>query len=161
MRAIHRWARLRDGLRIEASVKARRSFDGSLGYAAFAICLSGSGEPVGSISLVRPRCDATQLGPDYEFEVSYWIARPLWGQGMTLEAVGAMQRYAFETLGCEALWCGCREDNDGSRRVQRRCGFVPRHVEHDVTCGLLGDICTECYSRLTREERYKRRDAER
>lgn len=118
----------------------------------FAICLAEADEPVGSIGLMPPRCESNSQRGGLEFEVGYWIAKPFWGRGFAPEAVRAMQRYAFDTLGCKALWCGYYEGNNKSLRVQQKSGFVPHHVERDVLCELMGDVRTECFTYLTRED---------
>lgn len=118
----------------------------------FAICLAEADEPVGSIGLMPPRCESNSQRGGLEFEVGYWIAKPFWGRGFAPEAVRAVQRYAFETLGCKALWCGYYEGNNKSLRVQQKCGFVPHHVERDVPCELMDDVRTEYFTYLTRED---------
>lgn len=118
----------------------------------FAICLPETDEPVGSIGLMPPRCELNRRDDGLELEVGYWIAKPFWGRGFAPEAVRAMQRYAFDTLGCKALWCGYYEGNNKSLRVQQKCGFAPHHVERDVLCELMGDVRTECFTYLTRED---------
>lgn len=118
----------------------------------FAVCLKETGEPVGCIGLTTPRCDATRLGPGRELEVGYWIGKPFWGRGLAPEAVCALERYAFETLGCDALWCGHYEGNDRSRRVMEKCGFTPHHVEKGTPVDLLDNVATEHFMRLTRED---------
>ena len=115
----------------------------------FAVCLAATDEPVGSIGLMPSRCETSHQGDGLELEVGYWIAKPFWGRGFAPEAVRAMQRYAFETLGCKALWCGYYEGNNKSLRVQQKCGFAPHHVEYDVPCELMGDVRTEHFTYLT------------
>ena len=115
----------------------------------FAVCLAATDEPVGSIGLMPSRCETSHQGDGLELEVGYWIAKPFWGRGFAPEAVRAMQRYAFETLGCKALWCGYYEGNSKSLRVQQKCGFAPHHVEYDVPCELMGDVRTEYFTHLT------------
>ena len=107
---------------------------------------------MGSIGLMPSRCESNRRDDGLELEVGYWIAKPFWGRGFAPEAVRAMQRYAFETLGCKALWCGYYEGNNKSLRVQQKCGFVPHHVERDVSCELMGDVRTEYFTFLTRED---------
>ena len=101
------------------------------------------------IGLMPSRCESNCQGTGLELEVGYWIAKPFWGRGFAPEAVRAMQRYAFETLGCKALWCGYYEGNNKSLRVQQKCGFAPHHVERDVPCELMGDVRTEHFTYLT------------
>ncbi len=111
----------------------------------------------GSCRLAASR---TAKEADSEFEVGYWIAKPFWGRGFAPEAVRAMQRYAFDTLGCKALWCGYYEGNNKSLRVQQKCGFAPHHVERDVLCELMGDVRTECFTYLTCEDWRRRAQCE-
>jgi RimJ/RimL family protein N-acetyltransferase/bacterioferritin-associated ferredoxin len=89
----------------------------------FALCHSGSGEVMGLAGLVesgeqRPRTA----------ELSYWLGRAYWGQGLGTEAARALVRYGFETLGLEALHANCFSRNPGSRRVLEKAGF--RHIGH-------------------------------
>ena len=114
----------------------------------FAVCLTATDEPVGSIGLMPSRCEPNCQGAGLELEVGYWIAKPFWGRGFAPEAVRAMQCYAFETLGCKALWCGYYEGNSKSLRVQQKCGFAPHHVECDVPCELMDDVRTEYFTYL-------------
>lgn len=127
----------------------------------FAVCLAGTDEPIGSIGLMPSRCESSCQGAGLELEVGYWIAKPFWGRGFAPEAVRAMQRYAFETLGCKALWCGYYEGNDKSLRVQQKCGFAPHHVEHDVPCELMGDVRTEYFTYLTCDDWRKQTEGKR
>lgn len=127
----------------------------------FAICLPETDEPIGSIGLMPPRCGSNSQRVGLELEVGYWVAKPFWGRGFAPEAVRAMQRYAFETLGCKALWCGYYEGNNKSLRVQQKCGFAPHHVERDVPCELMGDVRTEYFTHLTREDWRGRAEGER
>lgn len=127
----------------------------------FAVCLGGTDEPIGSIGLMPSRCESSCQGAGLELEVGYWIAKPFWGRGFAPEAVRAMQHYAFETLGCKALWCGYYEGNDKSLRVQQKCGFAPHHVEHDVPCELMGDVRTEYFTYLTCDDWRKQTEGKR
>jgi RimJ/RimL family protein N-acetyltransferase len=56
-------------------------------------------------------------------EMGYWLARPLWGEGLMTEAATAALRWAFETLGLHKITIGCFEENVGSRRVIEKLGF--------------------------------------
>lgn len=162
MRATRTWDRLRAGRPIEALRRAGRSFGQSLRRPhTFAVCLAATDEPVGSIGLMPSRCESNRRDDGLELEVGYWIAKPFWGRGFAPEAVRAMQRYAFETLGCKALWCGYYEGNDKSLRVQQKCGFAPHHVERDMPCELMGDVRTEYFTYLTREDWRGRAEGER
>lgn len=88
----------------------------------FAVCLAETDEPVGSIGLMPSRCESSHQGAGLELEVGYWIAKPFWGRGFAPEAVRAVQRYAFEALGCKALWCGYYEGNNKSCAFSKNAG---------------------------------------
>ena len=117
----------------------------------FAVCRKGTGEPIGSIGLMVPRCDASRLGFGRELEVGYWIGKPFWGQGFAPEAVCAVQRHAFETLGCDVLWCGYYEGNERSRRVMEKCGFMPHHVESGFSDDSQAESMSEHFEYLPRD----------
>jgi ribosomal-protein-alanine N-acetyltransferase len=56
-------------------------------------------------------------------ELGYWLAIPLWGQGLTTEAATAVTRWGFETLGLHKITIGCFEDNTASKRVIDKLGY--------------------------------------
>lgn len=126
-------------------IKNTLSADGT-----FAICLKDDNKAIGSISLISPSQSHTAL-KDTELEIGYWIGVPFWGQGLVPEAVKEIQKYAFEALGCTALWCGYYDGNEKSKRVQEKCGFIYHHTEYNKPCVLLGDERTEHYTYLTKE----------
>lgn len=116
-----------------------------------AVCLRENGRAVGSVGLF-PATPTRGVETSDEWEVGYWIGVPFWGKGYIPEAVRRLQRYAFEELGCTALW-GCYYDgNEKSKRVQEKCGFRYHHREPDKECPLLGETRTEHFTRLTREQ---------
>ena len=93
--------------------------------ATWAVTLRDSDEPVGSIGVFPCRC---LLAGDGEPELGYWIARPLWGKGYIPEAVKKLISLCF-AHGAEAVWCGHFPENDKSRRVIEKCGFVYQTAE--------------------------------
>ena len=115
----------------------------------YAVCLNG--RAVGSIGLIPPDRSHTSFG-ETEREVGFWLGVPFWGRGYMSEAVRAIQRHAFEDLDCTALWCGYYDGNERSKRCQERCGFLYHHTEENKPCVLMGDLRTEHFSRLTREQ---------
>ncbi len=116
----------------------------------YAVVLKRTGEPVGCIGLsVGDKSRIQGIRPD-EGEIGYWIGVPHWGQGLIPEAVRELTRHGFEDLGLTALWCGYYEGNDKSRRVQEKCGFRYHHTVKRQPRPLLGDFCTEYYSRVSR-----------
>ena len=71
---------------------------------------------------------------------------------MIPEAISRLQEHAFEDLGCSAMWCGYYDGNEKSKRCQEKCGFVYHHTEKDKPCPLMGDVRTEHFTKLTREQ---------
>ena len=117
----------------------------------YALVLKELGHAIGSIGLMLG--EASGIGiPDTEAEVGYWIGKPFWGRGLMPEAVRAMQRYAFVDLGLEKLWAGYFVENDKSRRVQEKCGFVYHHTREDVPCQIPGVFKRENITCITRAE---------
>lgn len=117
----------------------------------YAVCLKEDNVAIGSIGLISPAQSHTEVADD-EMEIGYWIGVPFWGQGLIPEAVRRIIQHAFEDLNCSALWCGYYEGNIKSKRCQEKCGFRYHHTEENKLCELMGDIRTEHYSRLTRDE---------
>lgn len=117
----------------------------------YAVCLQGDGRAIGSIGLI-PLMQSHTRAADDEMEIGYWIGVPFWGQGLIPEAVRRLQQHAFEDLGCSALWCGYYDGNVKSKRCQEKCGFTFHHTEENKPCALMGDVRTEHFTILTREE---------
>lgn len=140
----------------------------------YAVCLKEDGKAIGSIGLTEPRCGADEKESDAEMlkekadhtsgadekksekekglEVGFWIGRPFWGRGYIPEAVRCLQAYAFETLGCDVLWCGYYDGNEKSKRTQEKCGFTFHHTEKEVYCPLMDETRTEHFNRLTKAQ---------
>lgn len=93
----------------------------------YAVVLRETGEPVGSIGLVKPRLQDVKPS-DRALELGYWIGKPYWGRGLIPEAARALIDHAFDDLGCDQLWCAFYAGNAKSARVQEKLGFVPHHV---------------------------------
>jgi RimJ/RimL family protein N-acetyltransferase len=58
------------------------------------------------------------------FEIGYWVRRTHVGHGYVAEAVSALARFAFDTLGAARVEIHCSHRNQRSLRVAERCGFV-------------------------------------
>lgn len=71
---------------------------------------------------------------------------------MIPEAVRALQKHAFLDLGCSAMWCGYYDGNEKSKRCQEKCGFKYHHTEENKPCTLMGDVRTEHFTYLTKEQ---------
>lgn len=116
----------------------------------YAVCLREDRRTIGSIGLIAPAQSHT-AARGTELELGYWIGVPFWGNGYIPEAIRALQRHAFEDLGCTALWCGYYEGNEKSRRCQEKCGFTYHHTEEGKPCLPMGDVRTEHFTYLTIE----------
>ncbi len=117
----------------------------------FAVCLKEDNRAIGSIGLMKPNATAVAIGEN-ELEVGYWIGVPFWGRGIIPEAVRCLQKYAFEQLGCERMWCAHYEGNAKSKRCMEKCGFHYHHTEKDKPCPLMGDVRTEHFMTLSKSE---------
>ena len=117
----------------------------------YAVCLREDNKAIGSIGLMPPMQSHTSA-VDNEIEIGYWIGVPFWGNGYIPEAVREMQRHAFEDLNCKAMWCGYYDGNEKSKRCQEKCGFTYHHTEENKPCTLMGDVRTEHFTYLTKEE---------
>ena len=94
----------------------------------YAVVLRKTGEPVGSIGLMKPRLQDIEP-TEHALELGYWIGKPYWGRGLIPEAARALIDHAFVDIRCDQLWCAYFEGNAKSARVQEKLGFVPHHVE--------------------------------
>ena len=110
-----------------------------------------AGTPVGSVGIMFKGCGSYPHMTDTEAEIGYWVALPLWGRGLVPEAVRAIQLHGFCDLELDRLWCGYYEGNEKSRRVQEKCGFVPR-CSMDIAPHPLNGAVREFFTYLSREE---------
>jgi 8-oxo-dGTP diphosphatase len=69
-------------------------------------------------------CIGLQPGETIGLEFGYWIGKAYWNRGFASEAVRALTRFAFETLGVEEIWAAAVPVNDASHRVLEKNGFV-------------------------------------
>ena len=67
------------------------------------------------------------VGADVErvsAEVGYWLGEPLWGRGITTEALVAMTKYAIETHGLTRMFALPFASNTASCRVLEKAGYA-------------------------------------
>lgn len=117
----------------------------------YAVVPKAVGHPVGSVGIMFGK-DGSAPMSDGEAEIGYWIGVPFWGQGLIPEAARALLARCFDELDCTAVWCGWFDGNEKSRRVQAKCGFRYHHTTENMPCELMGDVRTELFSRITREQ---------
>ncbi|MBR4887588.1 MAG: GNAT family N-acetyltransferase [Clostridia bacterium] len=116
----------------------------------WAICLREDDRAIGSIGLYIGK-ESPLCQNEAEGEIGYWIGVPFWGQGLVPEAVRELQRYAFEELGLQRLWCGYFHGNEKSKRAQEKCGFVYHH-DRPITGHPVAGDCLEHVTMLSKEE---------
>jgi ribosomal-protein-alanine N-acetyltransferase len=90
------------------------------------------GKAVGRISLEAIEWRKRALRLD-RAELGYWMAPPLWGQGLMTEAAQAVIRFGFEAVGLHKIVVRCFAENEASRRVIEKCGFrLVGRMEDDI-----------------------------
>jgi len=50
------------------------------------------------------------------------------------------------------MWCGYYDGNEKSKHCQEKCGFKYHHTEENKPCALMGDVRTEHFTYLTKEQ---------
>lgn len=117
----------------------------------YAVTLRASGAVIGSAGIFG----TAAAGAEGEPEIGYWIGRPYWGNSYAPEAVRALLGLCFAGAH-ERVWCAYFEGNKKSRRCMEKCGFRYHHTEENVPWQPTGEIKTEHYTCITREEWNKR-----
>jgi RimJ/RimL family protein N-acetyltransferase len=69
-------------------------------------------------------------------EVTYWIERSFWGQGIATEALGLL----LEEIPTRPIRARAASDNGGSLRVLQKAGFQPIGTELSFAPGRDGEI---------------------
>ena len=122
---------------IENCAKAQKAFKDGSDY-RFHLFLRDSMTFIGGSGLHRidwsvPKC-----------EIGFWVRASCTGKGYIAEAVGAISRFAMESLGANRVEIRMSTMNIRSRRVPERLGFVCegilRNNERNVD-GTLRDTC--------------------
>ena len=67
--------------------------------------------------------DGFQLGQSHRAEIGYWLARPLWGQGIMTAVVQRVCQQAFAELELAKITAHVFPENQASARVLEKCGF--------------------------------------
>ncbi|NLF37623.1 MAG: GNAT family N-acetyltransferase [Clostridiaceae bacterium] len=84
---------------------------------SWAIVLKEINEPIGSIAVVK-KCDDTKM-----IHIGYCIGRKWWHQGYTSEALAALIRYFFETVGVNRIESRHDPRNPNSGKVMMKCSL--------------------------------------
>lgn len=64
------------------------------------------------------------IKPDSRAHIGYELVPAWWNRGFMTEAVSAMLKFGFETIGLHSIEAGIHPDNIGSQRVLEKLGFV-------------------------------------
>ena len=92
-----------------------RQFIKGQGDGQYGLAITYRGEVVGNIG------GTWRGGP--HLSIGYGMARPLWGQGLMTEAVGAFCAFGFRVLGAKRIEADVFKDNPGSSKVLLKTGF--------------------------------------
>jgi ribosomal-protein-alanine N-acetyltransferase len=87
------------------------------GFGMFAVLEKANGQFAG-------HCGVGYLHGKADAELAYSLAKRCWGRGMATEAVGAVLRHAFETIGLPRVVGVAVVENVGSQRVMARTGMT-------------------------------------
>jgi RimJ/RimL family protein N-acetyltransferase len=102
----------------ERARQSRASFVGRVDLPMFMFLRGQPAVAVGGTGLHRMDWSVPR------FEIGYWVRRSFEGKGYVSEAVRALTRLAFGTLGAERVEIHCGHRNLRSQLVAERCGFV-------------------------------------
>ena len=73
-------------------------------------------------------------------ELGFVLSKDYWGRGLMPEAVQAVIKYLFETVGLDFIVCGHFVENLQSQRAQEKCGFKHyKLVKYTTRSGVLHD----------------------
>ena len=86
----------------------------------FAIVHTQTMQVIGVISLSK---DAHRFNK-HAYMLGYVLHRDWWGQGIMTEAVNYMLKFAFKNMGADVVAAAHFTDNERSKRVLQKCGFV-------------------------------------
>ena len=113
----------------------------------FAVAERETGKVIGSAGFTgRSRAEF----PAPNDELGYALSPAFWGRGLMPEAAEELLRHGFEEMGLAAVWCSHYVENDQSRRVIEKCGFV-RRFDEDVLDEPTGAQRPARFYLLTRE----------
>jgi len=100
---------------------------------------------VGGLTLSNVRRRAAQFA-----NLGYWMGRDYAGRGLMTEAVGTVIPFAFDTLGLHRIHAAFLPNNQASRRVLEKNGFVEEGFAENYL-QIDGKWCDHVLFGLTRE----------
>lgn len=137
-------------LRTEASAASAASEDASASLPVISYEAPNT-FPIGCLSL-KFGSDTDLTDAEDECEISAWIAKPYWGQGLIPEGCEVLLRHGFEDLGIKAIWAGYYDGNEKSAACLKRIGFRDHHIEKNMFLPLMNQLRTGHVVVMTRED---------
>ncbi len=117
-------------------------------YYQWAIELKELGEAIGSIAVVYSN-DA--IGKAH---IGYCIGRPWWHRGIMSEALAAVMRHLFDTVGMHRIEAVHDVNNPHSGGVMRKCGMTLEGIHRQAGRNNLG-ICDEAWYAALAEDQHR------
>jgi len=118
-------------------------------YYHWGIVLKETGEIIGTGGSlgIDERNQSTELG--------YCMSRAYWGKGYMSEAVAAMIKYLFDTVGLNRIAARHDPENAGSGRVMQKCGMSYEGLQRQAHfCSRRGFYDLACYAIVKSDYRY-------
>jgi len=113
--------------RLEKEMAQMREF----GLQYWPTFLLDGGEHVGCAGLRPYRVE------EHIYEFGVHLRPSFWKRGLAAEAGRAVIEYGFSTLGAEALFAGHHPENEVSRQLLLKLGFLHTHEELYLPTGLM------------------------
>ena len=104
---------------IEARLAHEIATQESFGYQYWHASTRSDGRFIGCCGLKN-----TDVDGDRVLEMGFHLAHDAWGRGFATEAARGAVGHAFTSLRAPALYAGHHPENEGSRRVLTKLGFV-------------------------------------
>ena len=134
---------------VEESLRVIREFFSN--DHTWALELKETGEPIGCMGYYPYGESNIGIGQE-DAELGYWIAKPLWNQGLCTEALQAMVDWCFREKGFQTLWSDFFVDNPASGQVMKKCGFADTGQTNWLSHLYQGNKKPVKVMRLTRED---------
>lgn len=111
----------------------RRGAEGWIGI--WCVSRRDTGEKIGTVFLLPLPIDEDDTDytlivpghvPDGDIEIGYCFKRSAWGQGFATEACRRLVKFAFEHTPLDLIVATFYEENEATKNVLRKAGFVDR-----------------------------------
>ena len=100
-----------------------------------------NGKVIGSLGIeAYNEEELTEFSDKLGRELGFVLSKAYWGRGLMPEAVQAVIKYLFETVGLDFIVCGHFVENAQSQRAQEKCGFNHyKLVKYTTQSGVVKD----------------------